>query len=393
MDILKRHSFGLAKKGKSPKLEPVKPLKMDVVVESPPVVFYGNPTQSSGALFSCQLKIHVKDPSVILDVFHMLFLATTTFRKPVAEKCSDCAAKVDEMKKWTFSEAPLKLNKGEHGFPCSYMLPGHLPATAHGSLVTVDYKLSALALTSTGEKVTFELPIKVCRAIMPGNPKTSMRIFPPTNLKMHVTLPPVIHPIGDFTVEMRMTGVTTLKEKSQTRWRLRKLAWRIEELEKMVSPACAKHAGKIGGEGKGILHENTNVVGSDEIKSGWKTDFDDGGVIECEWRAAVNPLLKPVCDVTANNGLDVHHQMVVEMVVAEECVSNKKPNQATPTGAARVLRTQFKLCLTERSGLGIAWDEEQPPVYEDVPASPPTYSVNDFDMQELDRKGSGLNLT
>lgn len=51
-----------------------------------------------------------------------------------------------------------------------------------------------------------------------------------------------------------------------------------------------------------------------------------------------------------------------------------------PTGAARVLRMQFKLPITERSGLGIAWDDEVPPTYEDVRTlSPPNYqdqSVN-----------------
>lgn len=45
-----------------------------------------------------------------------------------------------------------------------------------------------------------------------------------------------------------------------------------------------------------------------------------------------------------------------------------------PTGSARVLRMQFKLNVTERSGLGIAWDDEVPPMYDDVSAlSPPTY--------------------
>ncbi|EGW30944.1 uncharacterized protein SPAPADRAFT_142130 [Spathaspora passalidarum NRRL Y-27907] len=45
-----------------------------------------------------------------------------------------------------------------------------------------------------------------------------------------------------------------------------------------------------------------------------------------------------------------------------------------PTGAARVLRMQFKLPITERSGLGIAWDDEVPPTYEDIRTfSPPNY--------------------
>ncbi|SCU96428.1 LAMI_0F06524g1_1 [Lachancea mirantina] len=44
------------------------------------------------------------------------------------------------------------------------------------------------------------------------------------------------------------------------------------------------------------------------------------------------------------------------------------------TGAARVLRMQFRLTITERSGLGISWDDEVPPTYQDVRLlSPPSY--------------------
>ncbi len=45
-----------------------------------------------------------------------------------------------------------------------------------------------------------------------------------------------------------------------------------------------------------------------------------------------------------------------------------------PTGVARVLRMQFKVVLTERSGLGVSWDDEVPPTYNAVHTlSPPTY--------------------
>ncbi|CEP64000.1 Ldb19p LALA0_S09e07360g [Lachancea lanzarotensis] len=61
--------------------------------------------------------------------------------------------------------------------------------------------------------------------------------------------------------------------------------------------------------------------------------------------------------------------------------SNSAPRSATnhrvvgvPTGAARVLRMQFRQTITERSGLGIAWDDEVPPTYQDVRLlSPPSY--------------------
>jgi hypothetical protein len=81
----------------------------------------------------------------------------------------------------------------------------------------------------------------------------------------------------------------------------------------------------------------------------------------------------PICDLKAEDGTEVTHVLVVEMIVTEEISTLGKPKQITPTGAARVLRMHFNLIVSERGGLGISWDEEQPPLYEDVPASPPTY--------------------
>jgi hypothetical protein len=252
------------------------------------------------------------------------------------------------------------------------LLPGHLPATTHGSLATLDYYLSAVATAANGDKITYRRSIDVKRAIFPGNEKHSIRIFPPTNLTASVKLPPVIHPIGDFPIEMRLSGIVQNKADSQTRWRLRKLNWRIEETQKFIAPACPKHIQKVGGEGKGVLHEDVRAIANEEVKTGWKTDFEKGE-IDVEFMAACNVALKPLCDMDSQSGMSVKHNLIIEMVVAEEWAPLKKLSQATPTGAARVLRTQFHLTLTERSGMGIAWDEEQPPIYEDVPCSPPTY--------------------
>jgi len=91
----------------------------------------------------------------------------------------------------------------------------------------------------------------------------------------------------------------------------------------------------------------------------------------------------------SQDGTEVSHVLVVEMIVTEDLSPINKPKQITPTGAARVLRMHFNVTVTERGGLGISWDEEQPPLYENVPASPPTYGqtedLPDYqDVQPLD---------
>ncbi|KAK3047390.1 hypothetical protein LTS18_013162, partial [Coniosporium uncinatum] len=179
---------------------------------------------------------------------------------------------------------------------------------------------------------------------------------------------------------------------AHVRWRLRKLCWRIEETEKIVSPACPKHADKVGGEGKGIAHEDTRTIGEADLKDGWKTDLDEGQ-IEMELKCAINSALKPLCDVVSPNGFAVSHVLSLECVVAEEWAPVGKPKQVTPTGSARILRTQFTLNVTERAGMGIAWDDEQPPTYDDVPASPPHYTtMSDFNIIELDEETNRMSL-
>lgn len=377
MDPFKRHSLGGRHKSdkKMVTRADFKPAKMNLLVESPPIVLYNSPQNSTGAIFSGQLMVDITEPELTFDKFEMKLLATTTTKEPVVKQCSDCITQTTELKKWTFNQGQLSLCKGEHQFPFSYLVPGHLPASTSNPLVVLDYHLAAEATTTTGEVITFGRSVLIKRAILPGNDKHSVRIFPPTNLTAAVTLPNVVHPIGDFNIEMRMSGLVEEKrDKSTTRWKLRKLNWRIEEHTKFVSPACCKHVSKVGGEGKGIIHEDTRVIGSDDVKHGWKTDIQNDS-IEVEFNAMVNPVLKPTCDVQAENGLEVKHNLVVEMVVAEEWAPDNKPTQVTPTGAARVLRTQFNLVLTERAGLGISWDEEQPPLYDDIQGfSPPTYS-------------------
>jgi arrestin-related trafficking adapter 1 len=102
---------------------------------------------------------------------------------------------------------------------------------------------------------------------------------------------------------------------------------------------------------------------------------------------------RPQCDVKAGDGTEVSHTLVIEMIIAEEVAPIARPTHATSTGAARVLRMNFNIILTERSGMGVSWDEEQPPLYENVPESPPGYGrteVSDYvgapipDYEELE---------
>ncbi|CAK7905699.1 protein Ldb19p [[Candida] anglica] len=97
-----------------------------------------------------------------------------------------------------------------------------------------------------------------------------------------------------------------------------------------------------------------------------------------EKRAGTPNSLRPVTSVASQHSVDSPGLHPVSSTVSTNSLSasmasNTQPG--VPSGAARVLRMQFKLPFTERSGLGIAWDDEVPPTYEDVRTlSPPTYT-------------------
>jgi len=269
----------------------------------------------------------------------------------------------------------------------------------HGSLSSIAYILKATITPKTGEPLSLSHPLSVRRAIQPSDlPRQSIRIFPPTNLTAHVSLPSVIHPIGEFNAALRLDGIVRRNADTgiQTHWKLKRLTWRLDETQKVISPACAKHALKSGAapdDKKGAAHQEVRTLNSEELKTGWKADYSrPDGSIELEFPFSMRPDAYPVCDVKAEDGTEVSHVLVVEMIVAEEYAPTKKPSQTTPTGAARVLRMHFNAVVTERGGMGISWDEEQPPLYENVPASPPGYGRSESldgaaipDYEELDR--------
>jgi hypothetical protein len=261
-----------------------------------------------------------------------------------------------------------------------------------GNLSTIDYILKATISPKSGEPIMLTQPLNIKRAIQPSDlPRHSIRIFPPTNITANVELPPVIHPVGESNISFRLDGVIKRNSDTHTQihWKLKRMTWRLDETQKVISPACAKHAAKLSGKSveeakKGVAHQDVRTIGTEEIKSGWKCDYaSTDGSIEMKFPFTIASNSSLICDIKAEDGTEVSHTLIIEMIVAEEFAPIKNPKQVTPTGAARVLRMHFNIVVTERCGLGISWDKEQPPLYQNVPASPPAYGNADVYEGEL----------
>ena len=366
-----------------------KPAKIEIVIESPPLVSYGTMESSTGALMSGQLKLHVADQPLKVQTYHLELIAKLKYTRPVSKDCLDCQTTKNELKKWQIITEPKVFEKGDHATPFSYLLDGHLPATTHHSLGSVEYILTAVAISANQEKMTTSHTLDLKRSILPpDSDRHAIRLFPPTNLRAEVSHPPIIHPIGEFNVQLSLSGIVNKEKDFIRRWRLRRLLWRLEECSKMVSKPCSKHVQKVGGEGKGLEHLDTKVIGSNELKEGWKNDFtlQGGGNTMIEFPCSVDIKSKPACDVSNPTGMSVQHRIMLELIVVEEITNAKHSHQWSATGSARVLRMAFTTIMTERAGQGVSWDDEIPPVYSEVPASPPGYKyerMEDYDPAEL----------
>ncbi|KAF2195118.1 hypothetical protein K469DRAFT_681473 [Zopfia rhizophila CBS 207.26] len=347
-----------------------------ILVDSPPLIFIGNAHHPTGALISGRLFLHVLEPTITIEMFRVRFLCTTTALKPVARACPDCASRTNELEQWDFLENPCILSNGEHEFPFSCLVPSDLPITTRGLLGSIDYHLVAEVLTSTQETICSREMIDIKRATTVRKDIRAVQSFPSTGLTAQCIHPSVIHPVSEFRLHMRLTGITSWLNNIQVRLHLRELVWWVEERQEMVPTACSRHAAKVGHKGNSTLDIDKRSIGRGKLKSGWIVDFGEG-VIETEFLAAVDPSLKPICDVDSKNGLSVSHSLVIEMTVAQELCLRKNPAQMAPSVADKVLWTRFRVALTERGGSGIHPDEEPPPTYKDVPTLPPAYSQLD----------------
>lgn len=405
------------------------PITIDWLIESPPIVFHGTPADSTGALVSGQMILNVRDETgkgapVEIDHFSATLHIHVLHKRPAHNACHDCQHQRTLLQEWTFIANTLQLSPGRHQYPFSVLLDGHLPATVETAIHAVSYDFRAEArlpapagavtpphhqAASKPPTIVFERQLTVRRALPePDTPHHSIRIFPPTNIKAGAYYSSVIRPTSCNSVSLRLDGLSTMNEKTGMLdlWKLKKVTWKLEQTVRTVAPACEKHVhlanqgdGRIeDGEGRpGVERHETRILGEKMLHSGWTSDFSAGkdGSIDMDFKYTLNNL-KPkdwqgraACDSRSRDGTTVSHALLIELVVSKEYAPQNKPQLSAPTGTGRILRMHYNVSITDHPGLGISWDEEQPPIYEDVPPSPPAYPTAELpvdyeDVEPLD---------
>lgn len=367
---------------------------IDCSVESPPIIFHGNAEESTGALVSGLLFLDVKE-EVEVETFHATLNLHLVHRHAFQAGCKDCRNQFIPLADWQFLAQPTTLRPGKHQYPFSVLLPGHLPSTMGTPVINTSYEFNAEAMVMRTAVLGPSIPVKFERTFHvkrsvpePELPHHSVRVFPPTNIKASAHYSGVIHPTASNKLTLKVDGLVTHypNSKMMEMWRLNKVTWKLEETIKGNAPSCEKHACPSAEDGKSTVPRGeVRVIGEEHLHRGWKSHYEGAdGSIEMEFDFGVTEYkpysreLKYACDFkSADPSIEVSHSLLVEMIVAKETAPEGKAQLATQTGTGRILRMHFAVTLTDYPGLGVSWDNESPPVYQDVPPSPPAYACDE----------------
>lgn len=261
---------------------------LNIKLESPPVVLFGQPNESTGSIISGVLMLEILSPKVFspkssnsglepissrsseshltpvgsssslapveveLDSVVLLLVQTMHYSKPFLvqssqiSSCDKCLTRVNTLARWDALLERSTFPVGSHAYPFSHLIPGLLAATTKfggsHSQTYIKYELIAVA-TSGSKESKLVLPVNILRSILRGPDRNSQRVFPPTEVTATAVLPNVIYPKSTFPVELRMENM--INEKQDRRWRMRKLSWKLEEHTQVKAHACSVHEPKM----------------------------------------------------------------------------------------------------------------------------------------------------
>lgn len=277
------------------------PIDLELNLESPPCVLYGSATDSAGAVLCGQFVLRVKDPqsenfiysvdnqehggrnatqhetgynNITITSVHLKFVQKVTYNKPFIPdssisasstalqlpanatgniiNCKNCKVKYTSLKSWNIQSTKKLITIGKHAYPFSYLVPGSVPSTsALGLSANTKIQYELVGNVSYYDPVhkdkeymlNIKMPIPVTRSIHRGPDKNSLRVFPPTQLTAAAVLPNVVYPKSTFPLEMKLNGISSPStgKGSDKRWRMRKLAWRVEETTRVKTNVCTQH--------------------------------------------------------------------------------------------------------------------------------------------------------
>ena len=256
-------------------------------IESPPLILYGPPNESSGCILSGVLRLEPSQcfpgennlspmnsanscVNVEFESMSLQLVQCTKYTSPflvssnAIVNCKDCAVHKVELAKWDIITTRTKFNAREFNFPFSHLLPGSLPPSSKlgskNSKSFIKYEIIARAKPENGEELVIEFPLGISRLIIEDRNKNLIRLFPPTEVISQAILPKVIHPGSTFPLFLTLESI--VNDEGSRRWKMKKFTWKLQEHVKVRANACSRHQKKLKEVeltyGKNITRRNNN---------------------------------------------------------------------------------------------------------------------------------------
>ncbi|GMM35906.1 hypothetical protein DASC09_032310 [Saccharomycopsis crataegensis] len=159
-----------------------------------------------------------------------------------------------------------------------------------------------------------------------------------------------------------------------------------------------------------LVYSDQKLLASGEIKNGWKSEYQTGSTGKIHFETALDTGHLYTCDSASywpkvsNDTMDVFkdiynedighancstdisdncnekqhfsvsHRLFIDIEITDEY---EKKNPLSQSVMAKIMKMNFPITLTERSGATVAWDEEVPPTYSIVKGQmpPPQYTA------------------
>lgn len=388
----------------------------------------GRADESPGAMLSGHIAIHDPLGTIVADnlrvrfsLFLIIKVASTSpitggrklslhprdvtsprEREPQLPPREVCHWDVDDISRLLAGRAE---GTAEYTFEFSLHIPGHLSASTQNSLSSIEYMLTVTATPSSGKPLHTNQPVQIRRAVLPESTSTvGLRRYPDSQLVSKLTMPAVIHPSSEFSVQLELQGTNVQGQWTLMRQRIDELNWRVEEIEEVKSSSEAGAHHCLGNP----YHKNsTRKIGEGIVRVGRDrpTCFDISGatnsIESVGFRVALSPKARVACDVELDPDLvssvtpgtdrterpysmrmriSVSHRLVVEFNVVEELYDNKTGCLVDRIkGRRRMYGASYNLVITERPpshmDLMVNSEREMLPRYCQRDEEPPAYEI------------------
>ncbi|KAM0345045.1 hypothetical protein ACHAPU_006931 [Fusarium lateritium] len=353
-------------------------------IDNSPIILLSDDHSSDGSTISGSLSLSVTEDGIQMESLYAELRVHVMHKKPFKKGCKGCKHQTTELKRRQILTATTFLNRGKYTYPLSYQIPNYVPPSMDTPLVSVVYKLKAIASIrrkgierQSPEIITISRTLPVARSITVSSVRgLSHRIYPTNGIEVCCSLNSVMCPRGTNKATLTIRGLRSCPGNGEDVqfWRVCKGTWILEETVKTTAIGCTEHAREDLNELSTAL-KNRRALGETSFYDGWTTD-DAAGTLNMQFPFSTRKQSTQYCQDTGDHGdTSITHALVLELQLMKEIYPRGRADLSVRTGVGKVLRSEHRVVFSDYTKLSdfVDGDEERLPCYHDSWPRPPIY--------------------